>query len=344
MKSVHLLKMITCVACLFFMIGLTSSGFSQNSDSLQAHFSVTQCDSLIMANVTNPEFVVMDVRTPAEYTPEHLEAAINRNHNGAGFDSLLNLLPRQKMYMLYCLSGGRSGSTYNKMVAMGFPSVINMLGGITAWKGVALPTTPDFAPLQMAVSDTIVPDDTVFIGMVDTILLTITNRANDILRFTSITSLAGTEFTTNFDTATWVEGPFDYTFAVFYTPTDTLTDYITLRIESNGGPVQFHITRTGKSSQVGFEDLRISNFEFRISNFPNPFSSSTTIEFYLEKRNRVEIEIMNQIGQGVDYRIVHGTQGLNKFTWSAGSLPAGVYVCRIKAGDQIAARKMVIVR
>ena len=344
MKRLHLLKGCWPVAFILILFSLISTGYSQNTDSLQAHFTVFQCDSLIQANAINPDFVVMDVRTPAEYIPEHLEGAINRNYNDPGFDSLINLLPRHKMYLLYCLSGGRSGATYNMMVSMGFPSVINMLGGITAWKNAGFPTTPDFAPLQMAVSDTIVPDDTVYIGTVDTILLTVTNRANDTLRFTSITSLVGIEFSTDFDTTTTLEGPFDYTFSVFYTPIDTVSDSITFRIESNGGPVQFHITRTGREPGIGTEELRITNYELRIKNYPNPFSASTTIEFDLVEPGGVEIKIVNQFGQEVDKISQHGQKGTNRLIWNARSLPAGIYVCRVIAGNKTVTRKMILVK
>ncbi len=329
---------------IIFIVGMVFSGYSQTPDSIQAHFTVFQVDSLIQANVANPDFCVMDVRTSAEYTPEHLEAAINRNHNGAGFDSLLNLLPRHKMYVLYCLSGGRSGSTYSKMVALGFPSIVNMLGGITDWKNQGYPTTPDFAPLQMAVSDTIVPDDTITIGNTGSIPLTITNRANDILQFTSITSLGGTEFSTNFDTTITLEGPFDYTFFIYYNPVDTLTDSLTFRIESNGGPVQFHIVRSGREPGVGVGDLRSAIFDLRISNFPNPFTTATIVEFELEKPERIEIMFYNEFGKEVDQFVQYGQLGLNQITWHAGSLPAGIYVCRVVAGTRTGTRKMVLVK
>ena len=38
-------------------------------NSVFQHLSVTQCDSLIQANVNNPDFVLLDVRTPGEYIP-----------------------------------------------------------------------------------------------------------------------------------------------------------------------------------------------------------------------------------------------------------------------------------
>jgi len=338
------MKAIRSILILWLLTGMFVKSYSQNPDSLQAHFTVFQCDSLILANATNPDFCVMDVRSFPEYEPEHLEHAIYRNFNGPGFDSLINLLPRHKIYLLYCLSGGRSGSTFTLMVGMGFTSVVNMLGGITEWNIQGLPTTTEFAPWQMAVSDTIVPNDTILIGETDYIPLIVTNRANDTLRFTSITSLEGTEFTTNFDTTMTLEGPFDYTFFIYYNPVDTLTDSLTFRIESNGGPVQLHIVRKGRYPGVGITNLRSPISDFRIKNYPNPFSSSTTIEFDIEKSVQVEITICNQFGQEVDH-INHKAQtGKNQVTWDAGSLPAGVYVCRVSAGKMTGTKRIVIVR
>jgi len=81
-----------------------------------------------------------------------------------------------------------------------------------------------------------------------------------------------------------------------------------------------------------------------LNNYPNPFSSSTTIEFELEKPEKVEISIVNQFGQIVDQFMHHGESGLNRFTWAAGSLPVGIYICRITTNCKYGIKKMVLVR
>lgn len=78
-----------------------------------------------------------------------------------------------------------------------------------------------------------------------------------------------------------------------------------------------------------------------MSIFPNPVSSLATLEFELIKPTLVELSILTQAGQVIE-RIVHnGTTGINKIRWDAGSLPAGVYMCRVKACNRIVTRKMV---
>ena len=342
-KRPGFIRLFLIISWMVLIIPVTD-GSIRVTDTLQVHYTALQCDSLINANATNPDFAVMDVRTAAEYLPEHLEGAINRDYYDPGFVDLLDQLPRHKMYVIHCLSCGRSGNTFNIMVSMGFPCVVNMLGGITAWKNEGLPTTPDLAPLQMAVSDTVVPDSAVFIGTTDTLLLTVTNRANDILRFFSVTSLAGTEFSTDFDTATTLEGPFDYTFSLFYTPQDTVGDSVTFRIESNGGPVQFHVSMRGIVIPAGGGGLAADDPRSLAYCYPNPFSSRTTILFQLEEQGMAEIEIMNPLGQVVD-RILHASRsGTNRLLWNAGALPSGIYLCRVSSATMAATCRLVLVR
>ncbi|MDP1621045.1 MAG: T9SS type A sorting domain-containing protein [Bacteroidales bacterium] len=334
-------KILSILASLVLFCSASAAGSALNNDTLLVHYTAIRCDSVIQANATNPDFAVMDVRTPAEYIPDHLAKAINRNFYDPNFSNLISLLPRHKMYVIHCASGVRSGNTFNLMVSQGFTKVVNMLGGIAAWKNAALPTTQGFAPLQMAVSDTVVANDTVVIGKVDTILLTITNRANDTLRFTGITSLAGTEFSTDFNLAKTLEGPFDYTFFIFYTPVNEGADSISFLIESNGGPVQFHISRTGRTPATRVGEMTSDKLQLTIKNYPNPFRSSTTIEYELEKPGEVEIAIVDQAGHIVDKIALCGQKGTNHLVWNARSLPAGIYFCRVTSGKQVAMGKMV---
>jgi len=78
--------------------------------------------------------------------------------------------------------------------------------------------------------------------------------------------------------------------------------------------------------------------------YPNPLSSFATIEFELFKPGMVEFSIVTQAGQVIERILHHGTVGINKVRWDTGSLPAGIYLCRVTAGNQTATRKIVLVR
>ena len=96
--------------------------------------------SLIEDNRDNPNFVIIDVRTPQEFAEERIEGAINLDYYADTFEDELNKLDKTKTYVIYCRSGGRSGNALALMEELGFSEVYNVQGGIINWKSAALPT------------------------------------------------------------------------------------------------------------------------------------------------------------------------------------------------------------
>ncbi len=97
--------------------------------------------TLIQDNENNPDFVILDVRTPEEFADGHIENAINLDYYSETFRDELNKLGKNKKYLIYCRSGNRSGKTLNIMERLNFREVYNMLGGIIQWEAEGLPTT-----------------------------------------------------------------------------------------------------------------------------------------------------------------------------------------------------------
>ncbi|MDH5695114.1 MAG: rhodanese-like domain-containing protein [Dehalococcoidia bacterium] len=88
-----------------------------------------------------PDIVIIDVRTPQEFAEGHIEGAINLDIYSETFRDELNKLDRNKTYLVYCLSGGRSAGALDIMTELGFREVYNMLGGINKWTAEGLPIT-----------------------------------------------------------------------------------------------------------------------------------------------------------------------------------------------------------
>lgn len=83
--------------------------------------------------------ILVDVRTPGEYSQEHLANAINIDYNGSEFAKYVDTLDKSKPVFIYCLSGGRSGSALKILESKGFKEVYNMQGGIMQWKAKNYP-------------------------------------------------------------------------------------------------------------------------------------------------------------------------------------------------------------
>lgn len=84
--------------------------------------------------------------------------------------------------------------------------------------------------------------------------------------------------------------------------------------------------------------------------YPNPFNSTTTIGFALPQAAPVELSVYNLGGQEIR-RLASGwqTAGWHATAWDgtddAGSQVAtGVYVCRLRAADGVASRKVLLLR
>ena len=90
-------------------------------------------------NKDNQSFIIIDARTPQEFANEYIENAVNIDYYSEEFQNELNELDKEKTYLIYCLSGNRSGRALAIMKELGFREVYNMLGGIIQWKAEGYP-------------------------------------------------------------------------------------------------------------------------------------------------------------------------------------------------------------
>ena len=76
--------------------------------------------------------VLIDVRTPSEFSGGNIRGARNINIMSPSFLKTVESLDKNKTYYIYCRSGARSGRACKTMGKMGF-KVYNLSGGIYAW-------------------------------------------------------------------------------------------------------------------------------------------------------------------------------------------------------------------
>lgn len=81
-----------------------------------------------------PDAYLIDVRTPAEFATGHLANAVNINFNAPDFSQQIARLDKTKPVFVYCAVGGRSGQSVAQFSQLGFTQVIDLQGGINAWK------------------------------------------------------------------------------------------------------------------------------------------------------------------------------------------------------------------
>lgn len=91
---------------------------------------------------TTPNAQIFDVRTPMEFSSEHLNNAVNINWNGDDFAVKASEYDKSKPVFIYCKTGGRSGQAAKKLHEMGFTQVYDLQGGIMKWNAAGL-SKPD---------------------------------------------------------------------------------------------------------------------------------------------------------------------------------------------------------
>jgi len=80
-------------------------------------------------------------------------------------------------------------------------------------------------------------------------------------------------------------------------------------------------------------------------NYPNPFNPVTTISYTLPKAMHVELCVFNILGQKVETLInEHQAAGQHTISWAADQRASGIYFYRIRAGDVVETKKMVLLK
>jgi hypothetical protein len=79
--------------------------------------------------------------------------------------------------------------------------------------------------------------------------------------------------------------------------------------------------------------------------YPNPFNSATKIMFNLQEEKQIKIAIHDI--QGREITVLYeglGSPGDNCVIWDASSLPSGIYLCRLDAGEKVNTVKLALTR
>ncbi len=83
--------------------------------------------------------VLLDVRTPQEYSSGHIDGALNISLESATFAQEMAALDPTVTYAVYCRSGNRSAAATSFMLQSGFAAPYELAGGIVAWEQAAFP-------------------------------------------------------------------------------------------------------------------------------------------------------------------------------------------------------------
>ena len=83
--------------------------------------------------------IILDVRTPEELKSGIIEGASTIDFYDDNFKKKISKIQKDKVVYVYCRSGGRSSKAARLLLESGQEDVINLNGGIMAWKNSGYP-------------------------------------------------------------------------------------------------------------------------------------------------------------------------------------------------------------
>jgi phage shock protein E len=112
-----------------------------SEDTITFYKTVTanRANRIIQEATGNPQFVILDVRKPEDFSKEHIRDAINIDFKSSDFSKSLANLDKTKTYFVICYAGVRSKNTMLMMEKLHFRKVYNIKGGMMKWRAKKLP-------------------------------------------------------------------------------------------------------------------------------------------------------------------------------------------------------------
>ncbi|MBN1351614.1 T9SS type A sorting domain-containing protein [candidate division KSB1 bacterium] len=108
-----------------------------------------------------------------------------------------------------------------------------------------------------------------------------------------------------------------------------------------------------KGSPAAVDDISGANnpAEFELAqNYPNPFNPETSITFSIDYKRHIQIDVYNTMGQLVKTLVNHvASRGVHRISWDGRNdkgtaVSSGIYICRLRSGNHIFTRKMMLTR
>jgi len=87
----------------------------------------------------NSHVIVLDIRTPREFSKGHLRGATNVDFTARDFADRVAALDRDQTYLLYCAIGGRSAQSLAVFEQLQFKSILHLEDGIKGWRSAGQP-------------------------------------------------------------------------------------------------------------------------------------------------------------------------------------------------------------
>ena len=113
-------------------VGCNAGGDDSRNNEKSAYEQITPAEAKALMD-SEPDSVILDVRTPAEFAAGHIAGAILIPDDEIGEKAESILTDKEQLILVYCRSGRRSKNAANELAALGYTN-IKEFGGIMDWE------------------------------------------------------------------------------------------------------------------------------------------------------------------------------------------------------------------
>ena len=121
-------KFMPILLSLLLLAGCTAPAEKESS-----YRQITMDEAAAMMEEEN-DYIILDVRTPEEFSEKHIPGAINIPNETIGTEEVPELPDKDQLILVYCRSGNRSKQASDKLVGLGYTNIVEF-GGIIDWPG-----------------------------------------------------------------------------------------------------------------------------------------------------------------------------------------------------------------
>ena len=118
---------------------LLLSGCAAQAQKEQSYRRIDMDEAIAMMEAES-DYIILDVRTPEEFSEKHIPGAINVANETIGSEEIPELPDKDQLILVYCRSGNRSKQASEKLVALGYTNIVEF-GGINDWPGEVISGT-----------------------------------------------------------------------------------------------------------------------------------------------------------------------------------------------------------
>ena len=116
-----------------FVLNINNKNNDKNIEN-EATIKYVSMNDIVQIMNENENYIILDVRTVAEYNEGHIPNAICIPNETID-DNIIKELPnKEQLILIYCRSGNRSKQATEKLKKLGYKNLIEF-GGIIDWKG-----------------------------------------------------------------------------------------------------------------------------------------------------------------------------------------------------------------